>query len=75
MLLKIIAYEQQEELLPERWEIEHIFPQKWQKNYFDEVPDNIIKEQIEHIGNKLPIEKKLNITAGNGYFEKKKKEY
>lgn len=75
MLLKIIAYEQQEELLPERWEIEHIFPQKWQTNYFDEVPDNIIKEQIEHIGNKLPIEKKLNITAGNGYFEKKKKEY
>ena len=73
MLLKIIAYEQQEELLPERWEIEHIFPQKWQTNYFDEVPDNIIKEQIEHIGNKLPIEKKLNITAGNGYFEKRKK--
>lgn len=34
MLLKTLAYEQQEELLPEKWEIEHIFPQKWQTNYF-----------------------------------------
>ena len=34
-----------------------------------------IKEMIEHIGNKLPIEKKRNIIAGNGYFSKKKEEY
>lgn len=75
MLLKTLAYEQQDTLLPSKWEIEHIFPQKWQTNYFPDVPDNIIKEKIEHIGNKLPFEKKLNIVAGNGYFGKKKKEY
>ncbi|MBE6105271.1 DUF262 domain-containing HNH endonuclease family protein [Anaerovibrio lipolyticus] len=75
MLLKILAYEQQNELLPARWEIEHIFPQKWQANYFIDTPDSTIKETIEHIGNKLPFEKKLNIVAGNGYFGKKKKEY
>lgn len=75
MLLKSLAYEQQEELLPTPWEIEHIFPKKWQTNYFPDVPDAAIKEKIEHIGNKLPIEKKLNIVAGNGYFCKKKKEY
>lgn len=75
MLLKALAYEQQDELLPARWEIEHIFPQKWQTNYFPDVPDATIKEKIEHIGNKLPFEKKLNIVAGNGYFGKKKKEY
>lgn len=75
MLLKTLAYEQQDELLPERWEIEHIFPQKWQTNYFTDVSDAAIKEKIEHIGNKLPFEKKLNIIAGNGYFGKKKKEY
>lgn len=75
MLLKALAYEHQDELLPARWEIEHIFPQKWQTNYFPDVPDEIIKEKIEHIGNKLPFEKKLNIVAGNGYFGKKKKEY
>lgn len=75
MLLKALAYEHQDELLPARWEIEHIFPQKWQTNYFPDVPDETIKEKIEHIGNKLPFEKKLNIVAGNGYFGKKKKEY
>lgn len=50
MLLKTLAYEEQDDLLPSRWE-------------------------IEHIGNKLPFEKKLNIVAGNGYFGKKKALY
>ena len=75
MLLKTLAYEQQDELLPAKGEIEHIFPQKWQTNYFPDESDATIKEKIEHIGNKLPFEKKLNIVAGNGYFGKKKKEY
>lgn len=75
MLLKTLAYEQRDELLPAKWEIEHIFPQKWQTNYFPDESDATIKEKIEHIGNKLPFEKKLNIVAGNGYFGKKKKEY
>lgn len=75
MLLKTLAYDQQDELLPAKWEIEHIFPQKWQTNYFPDESDETIKEKIEHIGNKLPFEKKLNIVAGNGYFAKKKKEY
>lgn len=72
MLLKILAYEEQDDLLPSRWEIEHIFPQKWQTNYFPNIPEETIKDKIEHIGNKLPFEKKLNIVAGNGYFGKKK---
>ena len=75
MLLKMLAYEKQDALLPAKWEIEHIFPQKWQTNYFPDVPDEVIKEKIEHIGNKLPFEKKLNIVAGNGYFKKKQNEY
>ena len=75
MLLKTLAYEHQDDLLPAKWDIEHIFPQKWQSNYFPDESDSTIKEKIEHIGNKLPFEKKLNIVAGNGYFKKKKKEY
>lgn len=75
MLLKTLAYKHQDLLLPSKWEIEHIFPQKWQTNYFIDESDNKIREKIEHIGNKLPFEKKLNIIAGNGYFAKKKKEY
>ena len=66
MMLKTLAYEHQDDLLPTKWEIEHIFPKE---------SDSTIKEKIEHIGNKLPFEKKLNIVAGNGYFSKKKKEY
>lgn len=72
MLLKLIAYQEQDELLPEKWEIEHILPQKWQATYFVNISEAIVKEKIEHIGNKIPFEKRLNIIAGNGYFDKKK---
>lgn len=75
MLLKILAYQKQDELLPEKWEIEHIFPQKWQNNFILNLDSGHIKEKIEHIGNKLPFEKRLNIIAGNGYFAKKQEEY
>lgn len=75
MLLKLIAYNEQETLLPVQWEIEHILPQKWQSNYFMDIGEEAIREKVEHIGNKLPFEKKLNIIAGNGYFQKKKNLY
>lgn len=75
MILKILSYQHQTELLPERWEIEHIFPQKWQANYFPNSSDKEIKDLIEHIGNKIPFEKKLNIIASNGYFQKKQISY
>ena len=75
MLLKILAYEKQDKLFPEKWEIEHIFPKKWQTNYFLNISDEVISEKVEHLGNKLPFEKRLNIIAGNGYFKKKQKEY
>ena len=75
MLLKVLAYDCQDELLPEKWEIEHIFPQKWQDSYFVNANDDMVREKIEHIGNKTPFEKRLNIIAGNGYFDKKKNEY
>ncbi len=77
MMLKTMAYmeDKQEGLLPVSWQIEHIFPRKWQANYFTDSPDEVIREKIEHIGNKIPFEKKLNIVAGNGYFGKKKESY
>jgi len=75
MILKILAYQQQKNLLPEKWEIEHILPQKWQSAYFPSTADIEVKELVEHIGNKVPFEKKLNIIASNGYFAKKKISY
>lgn len=75
MLLKSYAYSHQENLLPENWQIEHILPQKWQSSFFTNMDDSIVEEKIEHIGNKTPFEKKLNIIASNGYFKKKQEEY
>lgn len=76
MILKILAYQHQDTLLPEKWEIEHILPQKWQTSYFHSTyRDKEVKELVEHIGNKIPFEKKLNIIASNGYFQKKQESY
>lgn len=69
------AYQHQSELLPEKWEIEHILPQKWQSSYFPTNSDSEVKELVEHIGNKIPFEKRLNIIASNGFFAKKKESY
>lgn len=75
MLLKAYAYNHQDRLLPNNWQIEHILPQHWQKTFFTDISDDIINEMIEHIGNKTPFERKLNIVASDGYFLKKQEEY
>ena len=74
MLLKAYAYEHQSNLLPDNWQIEHILPQKWQTSFFPNVDEETINTMIEHIGNKTPFERKLNIIASNGYFKEKYKE-
>ena len=76
MLLKLLAYhdEDQQTLLPESWEIEHIFPQKWDTKYYT-LNEEEANDKLEHIGNKIPIEKALNISASNNYFARKKSEY
>jgi hypothetical protein len=75
MLLKTLAYDIQDELLPEKWEIEHILPVKWENSYDLRENEKIAKEKIEHLGNKTPFEKKLSIIATNNYFSKKKLSY
>ncbi len=81
MLLKIISYcnDKQKELLPKYWEIEHIFPQTWDDHFFLKEEDGITKvfveDLIEHLGNKVPFEKVLNIKASNGFFNTKKIAY
>lgn len=76
MILKLLAYqeEKQTDLLPSYWEIEHIFPQTWDSKYYN-LNEDEANEKMEHIGNKLPLEKKLNISASNNYFNKKKEKY
>ena len=76
MLLKVLAYQEdtQTDLLPSYWEIEHIFPQTWDSKYYT-LNEEEANEKLEHLGNKLPLEKKLNISASNNYFAKKKNRY
>lgn len=76
MLLKVLAYQgdTQTDLLPGYWEIEHIFPQTWDSKYYT-LNEEEANEKLEHLGNKLPLEKKLNISASNNYFAKKKDRY
>jgi len=76
MLLKLLAYhtEEQTDLLPGYWEIEHIFPQTWDTRYYT-LDEDEANDKLEHLGNKLPLEKKLNISASNNYFDKKKEKY
>ena len=75
MLLKTLTYDIQDELLEKKWEIEHILPVKWENSYDLRENEKIAKEKIEHLGNKTPFEKKLNIIATNNYFSKKKLSY
>lgn len=76
MLLKILAYSDdcQDSLLPDKWEIEHIFPQKWDNSFFT-LDSEETTEKLEHLGNKLPLEKPMNIRASNNYFDRKKEQY
>lgn len=75
MILKLVAYEKQTELLPKSWDIEHILPQKWENGYFPNVNDEVVRQTIEHIGNKVPFETVKNIKASNGFFAKKQELY
>jgi len=78
-LLTIDAYlnPKQTELLnrPERLEIEHILPKKWCDANYDGWTEQEAANCLEKFGNKVVIEKRLNIQAGNGYFGQKKIKY
>lgn len=77
MLLKIVAYMEpnQTDVMLSGWQVEHIFSQKWDPSVYSQLPAEEIKQLIEHIGNKMPLEKIPNIMAGNNFFSKKRAEY
>lgn len=78
MLLKIIAYADpdQTSLLPDKLQIEHIYPRKWADNYdLNGFTPEKINDLVDTLGNLTLFEKKHNIRAGNEYFAKKKKSY
>lgn len=76
-LLLIHAYqnENQINLIPNGHEIEHIFPKKWQSTNYNGWDQADARNYLEKFGNKILFEKRLNIQAGNGYFNAKKVHY
>ncbi len=57
------------------FQIEHILPKKWQNKNYNGWTEDDAYQHINSIGNKVLCEKKLNIQAGNGYFNNKKEQY
>jgi len=75
LLLDAYMHRNQEELIPETFDIEHIFPQKWQDTNYNGWDKNDADSYLDRFGNKIILERKLNIQAGNGYFGIKKQKY
>lgn len=76
-LLLLDAYLNPEQigLIPTTFDIEHIFPKKWQDTNYNGWDKKDADLYLDRFGNKIIFEKKLNIQAGNGYFGNKKQKY
>ncbi len=75
ILLNAYLHPQQNDLIPETFDIEHIFPRQWQDSNYGGWNKEAAQVYLDHFGNKIVLEKKLNIQAGNGYFGVKKSRY
>lgn len=76
-LLLLDAYldKNQTDLITPTFDIEHIFPKKWQNTNYNGWDKQDADLYLDRFGNKIVFEKKLNIQAGNGYFGNKKLKY
>ena len=75
LLLDAYLHSNQTELIPDTFDIEHIFPKKWQDANYNGWNIDDAALYLDRFGNKIVFEKKLNIQAGNGYFGVKKQKY
>ena len=75
ILLKAYLFEGQNELINSKFDVEHILPTKWQGTNFNGWNKKDADIYIEKFGNKIVLERQLNIQAGNGFFGKKKEKY
>ena len=75
LLLDAYLNVNQLDLIPDTFEIEHVFPKKWQNTNYNGWNIDEAALYLDRFGNKIVFEKKLNIQAGNGYFGIKKQKY
>lgn len=74
LLLKAYLHDEQSEIISDNFEVEHILPKKGSAAYYNWSEEDANK-YIDDIGNKIVMEKKLNIQAGNNYFSHKREKY
>ena len=75
LLLHAYLNEKQEEIIFSNFDVEHIFPVKWQNTNYNGWQKDDADAYLNNLGNKIVFENKLNIQAGNGYFGNKKEKY
>lgn len=75
ILLKAYLNKNQKCIIEDNFNIEHIFPKKWQNKNYKGWDRESAEEYLNKYGNKAPLEYKINIVAGNEYFGEKKKIY
>ncbi|WP_194973824.1 DUF262 domain-containing protein [Aquiflexum lacus] len=75
LLLHAYLNQKQQNIIPYTFDIEHIFPKKWQDTNYNGWNISDALQYLDRFGNKIIFEKKLNIQAGNGYFGIKKIKY
>jgi hypothetical protein len=56
-----------------RYDIEHILPKKW--NNFDGWTEETWAARLNTIGNLMPLEREINISASNEFLKRKKAKY
>lgn len=71
--LEAYLYDDNQTLIDDDFQIEHIFPQKWQNTNYNGWSIDDAKRHLNMYGNKVAFERRLNILAGNGYFGKRNK--
>jgi len=75
-LLLLYAYlDKGQTSLIDSFDIEHIFPKKWQNTNYNGWERGDAELYLDKLGNKTVFEKRLNIQAGNQYFAQKKIKY
>ena len=75
ILLHAHLHDEQKDPIFINFQTEHIFPKKWQSANYNGWNKEDAGEFLERFGNKVAIERRLNIQAGNNYFGNKKEKY
>lgn len=76
LLLNSYIYDDfKDEIDLSKLEVEHILPKQWQNANFNGWDKKLHEEYLEQIGNKILLEKKLNIKCTDGFFARKQTDY